>query len=112
MLIPDNKRSKPWQTTIAAVAQVSGIALAGKHVSVALGVVFYLPRPTSVKIAKRPRPSVTPDLDKLLRTVLDALTGIAYLDDAQVVQVTALKSYADHRSPGVSITGRIITPAT
>lgn len=38
-----------------------------------------------------------PDTDKLVRAVLDSLTGIAYLDDAQVVWLQASKAYA---SPG------------
>ena len=33
------------------------------------------------------------DIDKLSRAVLDALTGVAYLDDRQVVEVLARKSY-------------------
>ncbi len=34
-----------------------------------------------------------PDLDKLSRAVLDALTGVLYVDDKQVSQITAYKSY-------------------
>lgn len=34
------------------------------------------------------------DLDKLSRAVLDALTGIAYVDDSQVVDLRARKRYA------------------
>ena len=33
-----------------------------------------------------------PDLDKLVRAVLDALTGIAYLDDKQVVAIAARRT--------------------
>jgi Holliday junction resolvase RusA-like endonuclease len=33
-----------------------------------------------------------PDLDKLVRAVLDALTGIAYLDDKQVVAINARRT--------------------
>lgn len=56
---------------------------------------FRLPRPASVKIAKRPFPAVKPDVDKLLRNTLDALTqaGI-YRDDAQVVDLYVEKRYA------------------
>lgn len=45
------------------------------------------------KTVNRNRPSVKPDLDKLIRAVLDALTGIAYTDDSQVVRILAQKSY-------------------
>lgn len=37
----------------------------------------------------------TPDLDKLLRAVGDALSGFAYYDDKQVVQMHGSKVYGD-----------------
>lgn len=46
-------------------------------------------------------PTTTPDLDKLLRSVLDSLTGVVYVDDAQVVTVICRKVYGD--SPGVVV---------
>jgi crossover junction endodeoxyribonuclease RusA len=36
-----------------------------------------------------------PDADKLARAVLDALTGIAYVDDALVVHLSVLKVYTE-----------------
>lgn len=41
------------------------------------------------------QPASAPDLDKLVRAVLDALTGLAYHDDAQVVEIHARKVYGD-----------------
>ena len=34
------------------------------------------------------------DTDKLIRSVCDALTGIAWYDDSQVVDITAKKRFA------------------
>ncbi len=34
-----------------------------------------------------------PDIDKLVRAVLDALTGLAFADDGQVVELLAFKAY-------------------
>jgi Holliday junction resolvase len=48
------------------------------------------------------KPAVTPDLDKLVRAILDALTGVVWRDDSQVCQIYASKEY-DH-TPGVDIT--------
>lgn len=45
------------------------------------------------KTAKQVVPSVKPDADKLLRAIFDALTGVAYADDSQVVSVTLTKAY-------------------
>lgn len=47
-------------------------------------------------------PSGSVDLDKLLRALADALTGVLFVDDCQVVEVSAAKVYAD--SAGVDVT--------
>jgi crossover junction endodeoxyribonuclease RusA len=46
-----------------------------------------------------------PDLDKLTRAILDALTGIVWLDDRQVVSLHATKGQS--ATPGVAVT---VTP--
>ena len=46
-------------------------------------------------------PTVKPDLLKLARAVEDALTGIAWIDDAQIVQEHISKGYGSN--PGVTI---------
>jgi crossover junction endodeoxyribonuclease RusA len=47
-----------------------------------------------VFLGNRPGPHTqTPDIDKVLRAILDALTGIAYTDDAQVCEVRAFKGW-------------------
>jgi Holliday junction resolvase RusA-like endonuclease len=38
-------------------------------------------------------PTVRPDLDKLVRSVLDAMTGLIYQDDSQVIKITTEKRY-------------------
>lgn len=40
------------------------------------------------------RPTVKPDCDNIIKAVLDALNGVAYDDDAQVVAVSCSKRYA------------------
>jgi len=49
-------------------------------------------------------PSRTPDIDKLSRSVLDALTSTVLVDDARVVELVACKVYSDPASAGVSVT--------
>ena len=69
---------------------------------VELSVVFYLPRPKTVR--DREFPAVMPDLDKLVRAVADSLTDAGiYSDDSRIVRLTATKVYADHRGPGALI---------
>ena len=40
------------------------------------------------------RPTCKPDLDNIQKVVLDALNGLAYTDDAQVVKISCEKKYA------------------
>lgn len=70
--------------------------------------VFIAPRPASVKPWHRVWPTVAPDCDKLLRALDDALTGILWPDDAQVIAVTVFKVYegaaqAEGKSQGVNV---------
>ena len=39
-------------------------------------------------------PSRKPDIDNVLKVVLDALNGVAYKDDSRVVAVSARKVYS------------------
>ena len=66
---------------------------------VRLIVTYYLPRGKTVK---RALPTVKPDLDKLDRAVLDGLTHVVYVDDAQVVEIRSRKLYAP-QAPGAVV---------
>ena len=48
-------------------------------------------------------PETKPDIDKLVRACLDAMTGMVFRDDSQVAALAVAKRYADGRQPGVSI---------
>ncbi|MDY0236987.1 MAG: RusA family crossover junction endodeoxyribonuclease [Gudongella sp.] len=66
---------------------------------------FLFIRPKSASPKKRPDMTVRPDVDKLCRTVLDALTGVAYKDDSQVVGITAIKEYGEEEGIEILIGG-------
>lgn len=85
-----------WRSAVALSAKSAG---AKPHTeAVHIEMVFTMPRPKTVT---RPEPSVAPDLDKLVRAVLDGLTAIAYRDDSQVTSIVASKQYG--QAPGVWI---------
>ena len=44
-----------------------------------------------------------PDLDNLAKTVTDALNGIAYKDDSQIIEMKLSKHYSDEEKVVVSI---------
>lgn len=79
-----------WRSAIALSAKKAGAK--PERNPVAINLVFVQLRPKTVK---RAEPSVAPDLDKLIRAVLDALTAIAYVDDGQVTEIYARKIYGD-----------------
>lgn len=41
-------------------------------------------------------PTTKPDIDNILKGLMDALKGIVWRDDAQVISVEASKEYAEH----------------
>jgi Holliday junction resolvase RusA-like endonuclease len=47
--------------------------------------------------------SHAPDLDKLVRSVMDALTDYAYVDDRQVVDLQAIKYWSEADSTHISL---------
>ena len=61
---------------------------------------FGLPKPKSAPKNRRVWPDKRPDLDKLTRAVLDALSYVVFADDSQVVEIAARKEYGP---PGVAI---------
>jgi Holliday junction resolvase RusA-like endonuclease len=85
------KGLKGWEQTIRGVAQFksNGEMFLGP---MTLHITFCLPRPKSLK---KSVPHIKrPDLDKLIRGATDALTGIIWKDDAQLVSIIAEKLYA------------------
>ncbi len=75
---------------------------------VELRVIFMLPRPKRLVWKRRAMLRIwhtsRPDLDNLVKAVKDALTGIAWRDDCQVVGLSASKCYASGTEhPGVEL---------
>lgn len=66
---------------------------------------FGLPKPKSAPKRRRVWPDKRPDLDKLTRAVLDALTYVVWVDDSQVIDIRASKDYG---APGVVVEVRRI----
>jgi crossover junction endodeoxyribonuclease RusA len=103
ILIEQSKAVGPWRERVALAAHQHGLTLMDGPVAVDL--TFVLPRPKSAPKTRTPAATKRPDIDKLIRAILDALTGVAFSDDAQVVELTANKRLADPGcGPGVWIT--------
>lgn len=100
---------KPWREAVRQEVIRSRMAMLEGPVG--LSVVFRLSRPKSHHTSKggltkgAPRHHRSkPDVDKLLRSTFDGLTGSAYKDDSQVCMVSAEKRYcARGERPGAVI---------
>lgn len=87
-----------WRADIARNAELFGFKPISNAVKVEMDFVMLKP-----KSAKRAFPSVKPDLDKLIRAVLDGLTGVAYEDDSQVILIQATKTYGENQGVWIKI---------
>lgn len=100
VLIPTNKKKlMPWRSRVAATAEISGVTYMDDD-ALAADVTFVFSRPQNhyrtngeLKDWAPTWRTSAPDIDKLLRAILDGLTGIAYKDDRQVVKLTGRKRY-------------------
>lgn len=112
----DDERTMPWRTNVQGHALLAMRDC--KRIDsgpIQLAIVFLLERPKSHfgtggnanKLKESaPRFVVTkPDLTKIVRAIEDALTGICWTDDNQVVHHNTVKKYvSDMGIPGAEIT--------
>lgn len=83
-----------------------------KSLRVLIVALYDIPQSTSKKRAElmrigEIRPTKKPDLDNVAKIICDALNGVAYHDDAQVVDLKVVKYYSD--TPGVTVTIEEVT---
>ena len=114
-LIDTNQQSlRDWRNLVQFSLQSPEGPPQMLHGPVLVTLGFYLARPKAhfgvgrnagkLKPSAPEMPIGKPDLDKLVRAVFDALTGMVFRDDSQVAVLVATKQYADdERGPGVSI---------
>lgn len=98
-----NRNAAAWKHTIAIAAVEAMKGRAPLDGPVSLSLYFNLERPAShmgsgkhserVKASSPEHHTSKPDALKLARAVEDALTGIVYIDDAQIVSEQMSKSY-------------------
>jgi Holliday junction resolvase RusA-like endonuclease len=100
IITEDCTRSKDWRSVVVAFAHDALLSQSQFSGPIAVEFVFWLARP---KGHRKPNgalrnkvpsyPAVKPDLTKYIRSTEDAMTGIVWRDDAQIVQQTAYKRY-------------------
>lgn len=105
VMVESSRRVHPWRSDVRTAAIQNKPARWDLTSPMQLELVFWFPRPASHYGSKagvsylkptapaEPVSSRVGDLDKLCRAICDALTGVAYLDDRQVVDLAASKAY-------------------
>jgi Holliday junction resolvase RusA-like endonuclease len=98
-----NPRVKSWQGAVADAAAKAANGVYFEHEPVGLSLVFSMKRPAGhygsgrnadkLKPSAPARPTVKPDALKLARAIEDALTGVVWRDDSQVVVEAIDKRY-------------------
>jgi Holliday junction resolvase RusA-like endonuclease len=103
-VVDANVRARPWADRVSAAARdVYRAELIRDAVAVELE--FFFARPKShfgsgrnagTVLASAPRHMIVmPDIDKLARCAVDALTGVVFKDDAQVCEMRLRKSFGE-----------------
>jgi Holliday junction resolvase RusA-like endonuclease len=93
-------RGKTWDTQ-KDVKRNTGIFLQSQHQGdfylgpLSFDVVFFLSPPLKTKRPNNTYHHFKPDLDNLIKFILDVATGILYKDDSVISCISAMKKYSD-----------------
>jgi Holliday junction resolvase RusA-like endonuclease len=119
-MVESSKNVKPWRQDVKFAALSAKPANWDTAPAMSLSVVFRFLRPSSHYGKNNALRSTAPqhctsarngDIEKLVRSTNDALTGVLFDDDRQVVTVTATKRYCTAtEQPGAVITLTALTP--
>lgn len=91
---------KAWRLKVGQAARIAGCTPIDGKIAISLAFTYLKPR-----TSRREHPTVPPDLDKQIRSILDALTGVAYVDDSQVIEIHATKAYGAVQGVYIQVTG-------
>jgi Holliday junction resolvase RusA-like endonuclease len=104
------EQTKSYEDLIRWSYRAAGGQYMGEKV-LQVSIKAFYPIPSSFSKKKRDaalngeiRPTTKPDCDNVIKVVLDALNGVAYYDDKQVVYVSCNKFYAEQGGLKICIT--------
>jgi Holliday junction resolvase len=117
ILLDQSDKTAPWRADVMTAARATLDHLgwpAPFDGPLVMRVVFSFLRPVTVKRAKRPYPSVYPDLSKLIRSTEDALKAAGVIrDDALICEYTRLaKVYCNEDPDALDRPGALIIIGT
>jgi Holliday junction resolvase RusA-like endonuclease len=95
-----DEKTAAFKRKVALAAKNAGVVKIEKPHAVRLWLEFYLPRP---KPNKTMFPVDRHDVDNLAKVILDAMNGVAFEDDGQVITLHINKRWSDPPSTRVHI---------
>lgn len=119
VMVDSNKNAAPWETRVGEVAlrtatggETAAVELLNEPVALEVEFLFSRPRGhygvgrniNRIRASAPAYLTAKPDVDKLCRCVLDALTGTLFRDDAQVVELLARKGYGEPERAEIKLT--------
>jgi Holliday junction resolvase RusA-like endonuclease len=106
VMIESSQLVKPWREAVVWAARERNIKVSGP---VSVRVVFTIRKPVSAPKKRKTYPDKKPDLDKLLRSTLDALvTAGAIEDDARVIRLSSSKVFPREDALALDVPGAFI----
>ncbi len=110
VIVEDNTKTRDWRADVKMFSRDAYTGAPVEDKGMWVSVTFVMPRPKSTpKTKPTPRAVKKPDVDKLLRGILDALTGTVWKDDSQVVHLVGRKRIAEiDEQPGARISVRTL----
>lgn len=101
-LVEANPNHKAWRQQVSDAAKQANDTGFLYTCPIMVEYMFIMPKPQKPKFNQ---PAVKPDLDKLIRSINDALTGTLIKDDGLITIIHAEKRYqTNFNPPGVQIT--------
>ena len=93
------KKTKDYEREIATAYRTQCRGIFSGAVAIEIHAYYEIPKSASRKrgldmVSDRERPTKKPDVDNIAKAVCDALNGVAYKDDSQVVDLTVRKYYS------------------
>lgn len=118
VMVESSKHLPEWRSRVALAAQAARRTRSGAPIphgaAIRVDMTFTFLRPKghygtgrnagTVKASAPTHHTVKPDIDKLERAILDALTGVLWEDDSQVIAVTKHKRYGTDAGVTVTVT--------
>lgn len=94
------EKTANYETLVRFTYQQAGGTLFEVPVKMTIHAFYKIPKSASKKKSEQMQngsilPVVKPDIDNVIKAIADALNGIAYNDDTQIVRMVAEKHYSD-----------------